>query len=306
MYSFIKWIGSLFERVKKRKGLWFTSLSIISISGIFLSLFFVNYLVSDVAKKTYENQKNHFQLRLKSQLLSQQERSLSIATVITHSRDLETLFNSNDLNASKRMRSWIVKLQKRVEKNLDNKNFSIELESGGKFLESKVVSGLEVGERGAYFKALVPFEGSRSNLGAVVVKERIESLVNLFKNEKREFLFMVNEAAINKVSREARKGEYTKIFKEYFIKEKVYSKKFIDSFKMVNRDKLFEDGYIKDKNYFYVIQTVFDIDGDEIGIAVIAEDMSADNSFVNLVKNLVNSVTTVALGLIVSMVLFLF
>jgi len=306
MYSFIKWLGSLMERAKKNKGFWFTFLSVISIIGIFLSLFFVNYLVSDVAKKTYENQKNSFQLRLKSQFITQKDRTLVIATTATQNDEVKNLFVSDDINASNKIKKSAKQLQMKISKNLDNKNFSVNFEQNEKFAELKIINGIDVGDNGTHFKATVPFVKTETFVSNIIVRENIETLVNVFKNENREFLFIINESGINKVDTSIRKQEYKKIFKDYNVKEDAYSGNFINDVRVIDFEKLSLNGYLKDKNYFYVSQSVFDIDGDEIGVAIIAEDMSADNSFVNLVKNLVNSVTTVALGLIVSMVLFLF
>ncbi len=306
MYSFIKWLGSLMERAKKNKGFWFTFLSVISIAGIFLSLFFVNYLVSDVAKKTYENQKNSFQLRLKSQFITQKDRTLAIATTATQNDGVKNLFVSDDLNASNNIKKSAKQLQSNIIKYLDNENFSVNFEKNEKFAELKIINGIDVGDNGTHFKATVPFVKTESFVSNIVVRENIETLVNVFKNENREFLFIINEAGINKIDTSVRKQEYKKIFKDYNVKEDAYSRNFINNVRVIDFEKLSLDGYVKDKNYFYVSQSVFDVDGDEIGVAIIAEDMSADNSFVKLVKNLVNSVTTVALGLIVSMVLFLF
>jgi len=64
-------------------------------------------------------------------------------------------------------------------------------------------------------------------------------------------------------------------------------------------------GYLKSHDYYYTAVNLFDVEGNEIGLILISEKID-DNSLVKLVKNLVNNVTMVALGLIVSMILFLF
>ncbi len=306
MFSFIKWVGELVQSAKKKKGLWFTILSLFSLAGIFLSLYFVNFLVSDVAKKTYENQKNQFELRLKNQLFFHKERTLAIATTLTQNKELQDLFFSDDKNSSNKIKKSASSLEDRLSRTLDNKNFSVKFLRSEKFAEVRIINGLDVGDSGAYFVANLPFTKSENAVSNIVVKENIETLVKLFESEKREFVFMLNESSINKVSRSVKKNEYKKIFETNYVKEGAYNKSFVKSLKNIDFEMLKESGYLKNKDYFYVVESVFDIDGDEIGSVVIAESMSAENSFVNLVKNLVNSVTTVALGLIVSMILFLF
>lgn len=306
MFSFIKWFGSMIENAKKKKGLWFTLLSVFSLLGIFLSLYFVNFLVSDVAKKTYENQKEQFELRLSNQLLTHKERTMAIATTITQNEKLKETIILNDENSTKDITKSATELKNRITQTLDNKNFSINFKQSDKFASLKTVNGILVQSDGAKFKAIMPLVKTEEFVSSVEVNENLESLVDIFEKEKREFLFMLNESSINKIDQFIKKSQYITLFEQFYIKEKAYNQGFIESVKHINYEKLKDDGYLKDKRYFYVLQKVFDVEGNEVGSAIIAQNMNEDNSFVNLVKNLVNSVTTVALGLIVSMILFLF
>lgn len=306
MFSFIKWFGELIENAKKRKGLWFTTLTVISVIGIFLSMYFVSFLVSDVAKKTYENQKTQFELRLKNQFNLQKERALAIAATITVHDELKSNFITYDQNSTDKIKRFTARYNERITKMLNTNDFSITFERSDKFTELKIVNGLVVNDRGATFEASVPFVKTDESVINVVVNESMNSLVNVFKNENRDFVFILNESSINVVDRNIKKTQYEHIFDNYYVKTGAYQKGFVDIVKMLDYSKLMKNGYFKDNNYFYVMQKVFDVDGDEIGIGILAENMSASNSFVNLVKNLVNSVTIVALGLIISMILFLF
>lgn len=306
MFSFIKWFGEFIENAKKRKGLWFTTLTVISLIGIFLSMYFVSFLVSDVAEKTYENQKTQFELRLKNQVNLQKERALAIAATITMHDELKSNFITYDQNSTDNIKRFTTLYNDRITKMLDTKDFSVAFERTEKFAELKMVNGLVVNDMGVTFKASVPFVKTDESVSNVVVNESMNSLVNVFKSENRDFVFMLNESSINVVDRNIKKAQYQRVFDDYYIKTEAYQKGFVDIVKMLDYQKLMKNGYLKDNNYFYVMQKVFDVEGDEIGVAILAENMSASNSFVNLVKNLVNSVTIVALGLIISMILFLF
>ena len=55
MFSFIKAIQNLLSELKKKKGLWFTLLSILSISGIFLSMYLLTSMTSNIAQEVYAN-----------------------------------------------------------------------------------------------------------------------------------------------------------------------------------------------------------------------------------------------------------
>ena len=55
MFSFIKAIQNLLGELKKRKGLWFTTLTILSIIGILTSMHLLTSMTSNIAEKVYEN-----------------------------------------------------------------------------------------------------------------------------------------------------------------------------------------------------------------------------------------------------------
>ncbi len=304
MFSFIKWFGSIMENAKKKKGLWFTLLTTFSLLGIFISLYFVNFLVSDVAKKTFENQKNHYVLALKESISLENIYIESLAVMMAKNEDIAKTFFSEDNNASLKRQKKTEMITKKVNKVLGKELLSI---SYKKVDKAKSVVGIDVDKRGAIFTASVPMVDNNGTISSVVVNKRIEALLSHYKKEHKEFAFLLNERSIHKVDRVVKKSIYESYHDDFYIKNGVYDKNFIEVLKKISLpEKLEESGYIKDSHYFYVYQKVYDIDGEYVGLAFVAEEIKDDNSFVNLVKNLVNSVTMVALGLIVSMLLFLF
>ena len=53
MFSFIKKLQELFNKVKQNKGLWFTSISIISISGIMIFMYIILTMTETVKNEVY-------------------------------------------------------------------------------------------------------------------------------------------------------------------------------------------------------------------------------------------------------------
>lgn len=304
MFSFIKWFGALIEDAKKKKGLWFTLLTTFSLMGIFVSLYFVNFLVSDVAQKTYENQKNQYVLAFKNKIFTQNEYTEALALSISKNKDIANHFFSFDENSSRHIKEKRRQIEDKINTALGEKIVSISFEEVSK--QTKII-GLDMTKEGATFKSKVPMIDKNGTITSVVIDKKIESLVANYKRERKEFAFFLNEGSINKIDREFKKSSYESYHDKFYIKSSAYNKTFIDQLKSVDfSGKLEENGFIKDSKYFYVYQKIYDVDGDAIGLAFIADEVKDDNSFVNLVKNLVNSVTMVALGLIVSMLLFLF
>ena len=145
MFSFIKWFGSLVERLKRNKGLWFTTLTTISLIGIFASLYFVNFLVSDVAKKTYENQKNHYVLELKNKFKEQENFIESVASVVAKDRSIANLIFNDDENSSKKLDGELKVLEQKLNEINGKGVFNLSLIHSKK--AQKVVS-VDVGKKG--------------------------------------------------------------------------------------------------------------------------------------------------------------
>jgi hypothetical protein len=304
MFSFIKWFGSLIENAKKKKGLWFTLLTSISLMGIFASLYFVSFLVSDVAQKTYENQKNHYVLGFKNKIISENAYTEAVAIAIAKNKDIADEFFSSEDNVAENIKKKSKAIEDKINSSLGKKSLSISYEEGKK--ANKIV-GIDITKNGAVFKSSVPMLDKNGTIVNIVLTKYIDTLVENYKKEDKEFAFLLSESSSHKIDRELKKSAYTSYHDKFYIKSSAYNKTFVEQLKSVDfGGKLEENGFIKDSKYFYVYQKVYDIDGDYAGLAFVAEQVKDDNSFVNLVKNLVNSVTMVALGLIVSMLLFLF
>ena len=292
------------ENAKKKKGLWFTLLTSFSLLGIFVSLYFVNFLVSDVAQKTYENQKDQYVLAFKNKIASQNEYTEALALAIAKNEDIANYFFSLDENATKHIKQKSDQIADKINSALGQKALAISYKEVAN--QAKVI-GVDITKEGAVFKGQVPMIDNNGTITSIVIDKSIETLVQIYKRERKEFAFLLNESSIHKIDREVKKKLYESYHDKYYLKSSAYNKSFTDELKNVDfSGKLEENGFIKDNKYFYVYQKVYDIDGDYAGLAFVADEIKDDNSFVNLVKNLVNSVTMVALGLIVSMLLFLF
>jgi hypothetical protein len=304
MFSFIKWFSTFIENLKRNKGVWFTLLSLLSLAGIFISLYFVNFLVSDVAQKTYENQKNSYVLAFRNKVLAEDDYTNAIARTLAKNGEIANDFFATDENASQRIKTKLKTLEESLNTSLGRKLISVRLEE---VIKREKKSGIKTTAQGSVFQSVIPMIDKNGTIVAAVVEKSLEHLATVYKREHKEFAYFLNEQSIHKIDKEFKKANYLNYHDKYYVKTAGYNKSFLKHLKSVELyEKLEENGFLKDSKYFYVYQKVYDVDGDFAGIAVVAEEVKDENSFVNLVKNLVNSVTMVALGLIVSMLLFLF
>ncbi len=304
MFSFIKWFGSLVEKIKKNKGLWFTTLTILSLIGIFTSLYFVNFLVSDVAKKTFENQKESYVLEFKNKVREQNVYTKSISSLLSKDSSIANLIFSDDENSTKKLMQKLSSIEIVLNEEFGEKVTKVDIEN---YKKRQKHIGIDVTTYGPVFFSSIPMAKKDKEIINIELKKDIRVLVDDYKKEQKEFTFFLSENSINKIDREFKKKNYENFGDKYFVNTKKYNPNFIATLKNIKLPKeIKENGYIKGNRYFYVYQKVYDYDGNLAGFAVIGEEIRDSNSFVNLVKNLVNSVTLVALGLIISMILFLF
>jgi len=96
LFSFFKWLENLFSNIKKNKGLLFTTLSILSVVGIFASLYFVSFLVDDVAKKSFSSEQRKYSQEMK--LIINKEKDFVLSVAVTSKLDSELIDIYKDQN----------------------------------------------------------------------------------------------------------------------------------------------------------------------------------------------------------------
>jgi hypothetical protein len=67
-----------------------------------------------------------------------------------------------------------------------------------------------------------------------------------------------------------------------------------------------EHGYQVNESYFKTYKEIFDINGAFIGYIIVGEKVEGSSGFVNIVNKLTKEVTLIALGLVMSILLFMF
>jgi hypothetical protein len=302
-------LENFLSNFKKNKGLMFTTLSIISVVGIFLSLYFVSYLVKDVAHKTYKNQQKRYSSELKTYLSKEKDLVLAISSTTSLDSKLIKLYK-NDLNITENdinneFKKIAKKYMENINKNLNRKDIKINYFISEKNDGENIINGIIVKNTGTYFQAKMPFAQKDNTYLKIEVLSNIENLKNLYTGENRKFVYLLNNSSKSKLDRTVFKKLYKKINNKYSIKTLLYPQELINNIQSIDFNKLNKQGYIKLKDYYFTAVNIYDVTGSEIGLILIGEKID-DNSLVKLVKNLVNNVTMVALGLIVSMILFLF
>jgi len=145
--------------------------------------------------------------------------------------------------------------------------------------------------------------------GVIEIKESIHNYKKVFDSINDEYVFMLDKKMLSQLAIEAKNGKYRDMVDEYVVAQTFYDTKFtatIPEMGTKGLETMLRNNYVIDGVYYRTYKTINDINGAEIGIVVLGEYVDKEDGFVNLADNMTKTVTTVALGLVISIMLFMF
>lgn len=314
MFTFIKRLQELLAHLKKHKGLWFTTLFVLSIIGIFISMYVIMTMTNRVSEKVYQSMFDSYELKLNTKIETKQEEFKKIAAVIAQD---ELLLGAIETNNS----AVIEKFKKSLNEEFIKSGFtslSVDFASVANrekplrntlntIISSKrTLFGAEVLDNGAFFVYLIPLQKNEVVYGVLEIKESVHAFKTELTKEGSQYLFLLDRKMLPILSLEEKADKYKEINENYAIKQIEYNTKFASTINEVDFEKIKQLKYGLDENYFRVVKKITDINGVDIGLMVSGESIDASGGFVNIAGDMTNTVTTVALGLVISIILFLF
>lgn len=314
MFTFIKRLQELLAHLKKHKGLWFTTLFVVSIIGIFISMYVIMTMTDRVSQKVYQSMFDSYELKLNTKIETKQEEFKKIAAVIAQN---ELLLSAIETNNS----AVIEKFKKSLNEEFIKSGFtslSVDFASVANrekplrntlntIISSKrTLFGAEVLDNGAFFVYLIPLQKNEVVYGVLEIKESVHAFKTELTKEGSQYLFLLDRKMLPILSLEEKADKYKEINENYAIKQIEYNTKFASTINEVDFEKIKQLKYGLDENYFRVVKKITDINGVDIGLMVSGESIDASGGFVNIAGDMTNTVTTVALGLVISIILFLF
>jgi hypothetical protein len=332
MFSFIKWLQATFSKLKRNKGLWFTTITTISIVGILTAMYYLNTMTDISAEKVYSKAREDFLASLENKIAEKRNFLISNATTISLYPLLSTAIKTKDANSQKLITTYLTSIQE----NLNTKNgidvqislfdsnlttivninqfpeqvhfvpakdrFSAQLIQK----EKAPIVGIEKEGNYVYFRAYAPIllaDGSFD--GLVEFSQKITVFQEMMEQENKEYLFLLNKTELIDIA--LRTDErFSKIGDDFAAYENTYNENFYANLKTVDFDELFKTGFFIDENYYSSYRFVEDIEGQVIGVMIFGENTKTSSSVVYLTKDITKSVTTVALALVVSIFMLMF
>ena len=316
MFSFIKALQNFFSNLKKKKGLWFTTLTILSIIGISLSMYLLSNMTTSIAKEVYINMSSTYINNLEDKI---EDKKNEYRRIILGLQTNDT-FKDNLNN-----KLVIDSILENYNKNLSEMGFGqITLSfysitnqiNQYKNIVNTVISrktssfGFEVLGDGPNIVYLFPIIIDSNVVGVVEIKENIISLKNDIERSKQTiFLFLLQEKMMNNLSDDLKNRRYRLIVDGLRVEEQKYDSSLVSNVAEGGQEEIKElknNGYLVNDVYFKTYKEVVDVNGVTIGYIIMAEKVQGSNGFVNIVDNMTKSVTLVSLGLVISILLFMF
>lgn len=316
MFSFIKSIQNLLAELKKRKALWFTTISIVSILGIMLSLYLLTTITSNIAKEVYENMSVTYKSTLELKLEDKQKEYSEVIVGLKSNDNFK-----NNLNNKPLLDPVIDNFNKGLVAAGFNSISFVFYPTANQItqyrnsintaINRKIPSfGIEVLPEGTFIIYLEPVLVGDNVLGVIEVKENILSLKKEFERDgHRKFLFLMQEKMMSNLSVSARNGKYRTIVDDLRVEEEKYDGKFFTNIIEDDSEGFKEfkkEGYRVNKDFFRTYKEISDINGATIGYIIVGEKVEGEGAFVKIVDEMTKSVSMISLGLVIAILLFMF
>ncbi len=317
MFTFIKRLQEFLVKLKKNKGLWFTTITTISIIGIFVCMYIIMTMTDRVSMEVYQSMAKTYELNLDNKLSMKQKQFHKMVIPILQNKALLGAIESNNTELMNQAKTQI----------------NEELIKGG-FLETSInfistaskdqvfrntinsiitgkmpLGGFEVLQDGVFIVYLYPLIKDGTVYGVVEIKDSIHLLRDLYLKENSEYTFILDKKMLSFIALENRTSKYKDVNQTYTYEQARYDTRFAALLADIDEDtfkKFVSQKFLVSENYYRSVKKVNDINGVEIGLIVVGESTDLEGGFVNIADNMTKTVTMVALGLIISIILFLF
>ena len=153
----------------------------------------------------------------------------------------------------------------------------------------KPITTFEAGRAGLLLRAIIPVTDSNNTyLGSLEFIQGINSIAKSFDEQKVGFLLLMKQKVQSSITkRDDFAFNKNQKFQDYIISQKYLNKDFLADAQHLDMMKLFQNGYLVSKNYFYTFIKIKDFQDKNLGIALLAKPLSLVNSAISGAKTLI-------------------
>lgn len=318
MFSFIKSFQEFLAKLRSNKKYWFTTISVVSITGIFLSIFFLTTLTSGVAKEVYAAMSESYKLKVETKTENKKNEFKKIALSLQNNDAIKGAMTRNDSAA-------LVEFARIQNESFGANNmqalaveFHVQTGDGQVALRNSVnavfnsknpLFGLEVTQDGVFYVLLQPVLEGENIVGVIEVRDSVHSLRNNFESEGGEYVFLLDKKMLEVLSLKAKSGRYKDAAGDYKVEQAAYDTKFNGSLSDLDSEEFkefLEKSIFITDDFYRTYKKATDINGADIGLIIVGEAIDKKGGVVNLADSMSKQVTAIALGLVISIMLFMF
>lgn len=316
MFSFIKLLKNIIERIKSKKWLFFSIISFISFSGIIITMYILTTLTFNVSDNVYKNVTKTYSDNLEFLLKTKEDNFKLLGSTIVSDNNLKNfIINKNNVEINNLIKSYnegFAKENKKItisfihiDEQINRYRAAINTSIGTKVS----LFGFEVLEDGVYITLVKPLIIDEKILGVIEVKENIIALKQLMLSYNGKFIALALDKKMLQLMPVLLQKERFNNIKGLKIDQANYDGSFVGN--IINKtdieyDIFLEKNYMADKQYFTTKIKISDITGNDIGILYMGELITGEKAYLKAINDIISIVTKVALGLIVSIIMFMF
>ncbi|MBV5277648.1 MAG: hypothetical protein J0647_01115 [Campylobacteraceae bacterium] len=321
MFGMILKLQAFMERLKKRKALWFTTITTLAIIGIVGTMYYLNSMTSRTTQNLYEATNASYCYDLESKIADSMLNLEIVGSMLVQNQEFVKMIDKADNNQSmfsqlSAISQNLGKLDKNpivievYNKNLfkigsslvdiiPNSTVSSDLLSVQKaFSSQQLVSTIEYEDGKVFLKALYPMQN-----GILEVKKPVDFLFDNYNINGKIFQVLLDREVLD--MRKLQEFKHQKVGKlEISVQSKV-DIEFLDKIADLDFDKIIAKKYLLTDQHFILVKPILNIEGKRVGIFVVAENILKDNSLPKMTKKISTGLTTAALGLVVALLVLM-
>lgn len=316
MFSFIKFLKNIMEKVKANKWVYYFILSTVSFAGIIVTMYFLTTLTGTVSSQVYSSTAKNFSTSLDFVLKQKEASFKAVGTSLSNDANLKKAIGEKAtedyLNILKSYNESYEKDSEKIsvsfyssEEQINRYRPSVNI-----VLSSKAgLFGFETLEEGVYLTLLKPlFDNGNNILGVIEIKEPISVLKQLFLSDGKSIALALDKKVLPLMPIATQRDGFNNIH-NLKIDQVNYDGAFVANImnkKDIDYEKFNESNYSVDKLYYTARIKISDINGNDIGFMFMGELVNRGFTYLSAIDEVVSVVTKVSLGLIISIIMFMF
>jgi hypothetical protein len=318
VFAFIKFVTGILEKFRSNKKLWLMLLSLTSFVVIIVAIYLLTFISQNSSGEIYKSMSKSYQKDIDLKLSGKHQEFKKVMISIKATDSFQDSVSKNNTPAlldyvSKANKGFLengfrsLKLKYNPVKTLDSiyrnsMNVSINARSE--------MFGVELLTNGVFVTLLSPVISNDKVVGVLELQESIHSFAKLYKAEDSNFIFLANKKMLLKLPTDFKNDNFIDIKSGLSVRKSQADSEFAKNIVAMDSElfaSLFsESGYVLDADYYKTYKEIKDINGVNLGYAVIGISLNQSGQAVNIVDKLTQSVTSVALGLVIAILLFMF